>query len=94
MQKAYKNKLFTLQHTPFDMKKNFVFQQIFLLKYDSEDFLKRNVHVISIQLNKHNVDYLKLYGWHGTKLKRLTFTRKTHFQALRNTEYLCRLLPN
>jgi hypothetical protein len=62
MQKAYKNKLLTLQDTRFDKKKNFVFQQIFPLKYDTQDFLKRNMHVISIHLNKHTVDYLKLNG--------------------------------
>jgi hypothetical protein len=69
MQKAYKNKLFTLQHPRFGKKKNFVFQQIFLLIYDTQDFLKRNVHVISIHLNNHNVDYLKRNGWNGTKLE-------------------------
>jgi hypothetical protein len=61
MQKHYKNKL-TLQHTRFDKKKNFVFQHTFLLKYDTLDFLKRNVHVISIYLNEHIVDYLKRNG--------------------------------
>jgi hypothetical protein len=58
MQKAYKNKLLTLQTTRFDKKMNFVFQQIFLLKYDTQDFHTRNVHVISIHLYKHNFYYL------------------------------------
>jgi hypothetical protein len=31
MKKAKKNKLLTLQHTRYDKKKNFVFQQIFHL---------------------------------------------------------------
>jgi hypothetical protein len=62
MKKAYKNKLLALQDTRFEKKKNFVFRQIFLLKYDTQDFHKSNVHVISIHLNKHNVDYLKLNG--------------------------------
>jgi hypothetical protein len=59
MKKAYKNKLLTLQDTRFDKKKNFVFQQIFPLKYDTQDFFKRNLHVISTHLNNHIVDYLK-----------------------------------
>jgi hypothetical protein len=56
MQKAYKNELAALKHTRFDKKKNFVFLQIFHLKYDTQDFHNRNVHVISIYLKK-----LKIY---------------------------------
>jgi hypothetical protein len=58
MQKAYKNKLLTLQHTRLDKKKNFVFQQISQLKYDTQDFHKINMHVISIHLCKQNFYYL------------------------------------
>jgi hypothetical protein len=48
MKKANKNKLLTLQHSRIDKKKNFVFQQIFHLKYDTQAFHQRNVLVISI----------------------------------------------
>ena len=57
-------------------------------------FLKRNVEMISIHLNKLNIDYVKHNDVNGTKLKILTFTFKTYFHELRNTVYLCRLQPN
>jgi hypothetical protein len=91
--KTYKNKLFTLQHTRFDKKKNFVFQLIFLLKYDTLEFLKRNVHVISNLLNNHNV-YINSNVRNGTKVKRLSFTCRTHFEEMGNTPKICHFLPN
>jgi hypothetical protein len=72
--KAYKNKLLTLQHIRFDKKENFVFQQIFLWKYETKEFLERNVHVISNLLKNHNV-YIKSNIRNGTKVMSLTFTR-------------------
>ena len=41
--------------------------------------------MISIHLNKHNIDYVKHNDWIGTKLMIVTFTRKTHFHELWNT---------
>jgi hypothetical protein len=47
-----------------------------------------------IHLNKHNINYV----WHkalgSTILIDISFTRKTHFNQLSNTVYLCRLQPN
>jgi hypothetical protein len=50
--------------------------------------------MVSIHLNKHNIDYFQHDDLKGTKFEILTFTRKTYFDELRNTVYLCRLQPN
>ena len=50
----------------------------------------RDVEMISIHLNKYNIDYVKHSYLNGTKLKILTFASKTHFHELTNTLELCR----
>ena len=42
--------------------------------------------MVSIHLNVHNTEYVKHNDLNDTNLKVLTFTRKTLFYELRNTE--------
>ena len=89
MQIAYKNKFVALQHTRFYKKFIFVFQHTYPPKFVNQAFHKRNLQMIPIHLNKHNIDYVKHNDLNGTKV-----TRKTLFHKLRNTIYQCRLQPN
>jgi hypothetical protein len=51
----------------------------------SQAFNKRNVQMMSFFLNKHYIDNFNVFK--GTKLKVITFTRKTQFQELANNNF-------
>ena len=70
----------------FTTKKNSFFKYITIeIRYSDLSQPKRAND--SIHLNKH-IDYVKHNVFNGTKVKILTFIRKTHFHELRNTVQL------
>jgi hypothetical protein len=94
MQKVCKNELLRSQHTRFHKKKNFVILRTLPLKHDIHTYHKRNMHLISIHLNNHNIQYVNYNIINGTKLIDIEILQETQFHQLRITVYLCRLLPN
>ena len=63
--------------------------RIVLFAVQQTFYKKKNfVLIISIHLNKHNIEYFKDNDWDGTKLR---FLRVTHSRELRYTVYLCGL---
>jgi hypothetical protein len=102
LQRNYDSKCKTLTRMNFlrcnthDMtrRKNFVFLLVLPLIYDTLAFRRRNGHMLSIHLNKHNINYLKRKSVDSMKVIDISFTRTTHFNQLTNIEYLCRLQWN
>jgi hypothetical protein len=68
-----------MRHTRFHKKKYLVLLSKLPLKYDTQTFRKRNVQMITIQLNKHKFDYVKHNILNVTEAYRFCFPIKHIF---------------